>query len=543
MKKLILLASLMLAFGTITGCSDDDNGDSDPTDPTDVIDGDTSPDTDTDGDTTLPDTAEPTCLDFGDEPGIGEEVEGTDSDEDGVCDSAEPSECVGSTDCDEDGLSDAAEIFYNDPSVGGRGFATDPRNADTDDNGSTDLEDIESGNNPVSILDDITDNDPAFDGTAYSYVSGLGIASESCCYDLNDQIGADNSLAALLEGLGSALGSFGDIGIDLSAEGIAALLQGLLDEGDLALVLEHNSIPDDLENGARDDAQISFWLANIVLDEEEGVCETAADCTSGPAESTAICSGFEEGTDGGDDTLGDCVYLNASVEERANGNGEYPLESQIGEGSEEGPVTLDALIGFNEIIVNEGDLVLALDLEALAGDAIADLGLPSTLELTISKARLGGALEEQTGSQPAQGDETTIGVASDGQLDLGGAVGIGQVVDLLNDLLDPCFQNPSGGGDLIQIDTESNESRVALTCADPFPDTSNSQQGLCTTLNDLPIGFDAICGLLDQLIGSNLDVDTNDSGKADGLSLGLKLQLSGASNSYEVMSMEPVIAE
>lgn len=525
MKKWMIMASLVLAAGTLTACGDDGGSDNPPTG--DATDG------DGDGETTVA-----TCWeqDPSKPAGIGREVEGESNDGDMLCDSAEANleyngvACDTVADCDGDGINDDAEVLFLTPEVGGLGYATSPINPDTDGAGGNDLEDIQNGLDPTTPLDDIdvSQNTELYDGPAYSYVSSIKLAGSDCCFtNLNDDPGIDNDLSSLLSQAGSLIANFADI--DLSLEGVNGLVGGLVDAGGLALVIRHENVPDDIAGGTSASVESSFLLADIVVDEGGEACTSDAACTGGPADSAAFCNiaaGETEGT---------CVYLTASKADRLAGEGEYPLTAVIGG---DNPVKLDAIIAENGFLVNAGDFLLSLNLASLGIDGVEDLGLPAEIDLLISKTQMLGKVEYQNGSIPA--DDSARGVKSDGDIKLGGGIGIVQVTDLLNDVLAGCY--PEGTADLLTVEKDDTLGRVVLAC-DPNTRTADftSSEGLCGTLSgegsDLDI-IGLVCDQLDNLIGKRLSVDTDGDGAKDGLAVGLLIGLSGASNSYDAMPAE-----
>lgn len=492
MKKWILMASVMLAAGSFTACGDDPKEEQPPTG--DVTDDDT---TDTDG-TTNPDTC---YVADSAKPGFGTEVNladgGGDADADGVCDSLEGGlsntdgvACNTLADCDGDGISDAGEFFYRDDRFDGTGYATSPNNANTDGAGGNDLDEANAGLDPTTAADNVDDSDNTeiFTGNAYSYVSGIAIAGTDCCFtnlDADPQI--DNDLAQLLNDIAPLLGQFlpdpepDEDPLDLSPEGIGDLIAPLLEDGTLTLIFEETNVPTDIEGGTSTSVKVQPYFGSLA---------------------------------------GDTI---ASLAVRQAGDGEYFLGDAVG-------AQFDAIINKGQFIVTSGDLALNLDLTDLVADL---LGEPLVLDLSVSKLRVRGAISEQTKT----GSTDTIGIATDERLEVGGGVGIGQLVTVINDLLGSCYEP---GFELLSLDTTSNPDRVALACAENIPAVSNPD-GLGELCGEVGGLLGTICPLLDNVLGSKLSVDTDDDGKADGLAVGIKLEMSGAADIREPVA--PVAAD
>lgn len=476
MKKWILMASVMLAAGSFTACGEDE-----PNEPVgDATDGDGDTDGGDDGDTTPADT----CFESDSaNPGFGIEVNradgGGDADLDGVCDDTEAGltnsdgvACNTLEDCDSDNITDAGELFYRDDRFDSIGFATSPISANTDNAGADDLEEFQEGLDPTNPNDNIDTSldTEKFDGDAYSYVSGIGIAGADCCFsNLDADAAIDNDLAALLTSLSSLGSLLGDI--DLSPAGIAALIAPIIEEGTLTLIFEHSNVPVDIEEGQSGNVSVQPYLGSLVG-------ETPA-----------------------------------TLAVRQAGDGEYFLDETVGD-------PFSAIINGGQFLVNDGTLNLALDLSAIAGDLLG--GAELLVDLDVKKLRIRGDVSEQTKADITD----ALGVATATNLEVGGALPIDKVATLVNDLLGECYP---AGFELLSIDEESNPDRVKLACAATIPDVANPDAlgGLCGDVGEL---LGQVCGLLDTIIGANLSVDTDDDGKADGLALGLLLELSGAAD-------------
>ncbi len=365
---------------------------------------------------------------------------------------------------------------------------------DGDDDTGSDTS-LDGGSDAIPDVDadtDIgTDSDAAIDvpepdetTTAFSFVAGLHIPStnggDACCFtDLdpnNDdpEPTIDNNLAALLGVLGTFLE---DVDINQS-------IVDAIDSGSLALVLEHVGIPLDVESDERStDATVHIHIAEAA-----------------------------EGDTG---------------EMRADGEGSFTI-------SDPTATFEDAAIGAGSFAAGPDTFPLSIPLGDLAGDV--DLGM-ETLDLVVTDARLRGNIS-QCGDSVCSVDPTVTIDGEDavvGGIELGGAVGADQIVDLINGLVGDCscISSDLAEHDLIVGGEDADAQAYVLSC-NPDVDVSSAE---CTDADG------AICGGLGGNIGtvcsalgvvSNLiDVDIDGNGVNDGISMGIRLALVSATVTVE----------
>ncbi len=343
---------------------------------------------------------------------------------------------------------------------------------DTSDAGN-DADAVEEVEEDVTQPDVITG-----DETKYSFVAGLLIPStnggDACCFtDLdpsNDDPDPtiDNNLAALL----GVLGTFLD-GVDINAS-----IQEAVDAGDLALVLEHVNVPDSVNTGGQaTDATVNLYLATA----DEG--DTAAD--------------------------------------RASGDGTFTLG--------------EATATFDDVTVGEGQFAagpdtfpLTIPLGALGG---SDLGIEE-LDLTVTDARIEGEIVECNNGVcsvdplvSVDGEDVQVG-----GMKLGGAVGADQIVTLINDLVADCscISADLATEPMILGGEDADAQSYVLECNSAV-DTSSANCGdedgaICGGLGG---NIGTVCSAL-GVVGNLIDVDIDGNGINDGISLGIRLSLVGA---------------
>jgi hypothetical protein len=484
MKKTIrlgLLVSMLFALTCLYACEDSNTQVTDDTIDSLETDGSVGED--------VADVPEGQCYTRSDELGIGVLVEGESNDGDAVCDSIESEEgydggpsCREVADCDGDGLSDAQEIFYNDATFNGTGYATNPSNPDTDDDGIIDSED------PRPIYSRVPCTPPdlpeIYEGRSFSYVSRVAIAPENCCRDLNDSIGPDNAIVSLEEAVQSAVDAFSDDEEPLYVP-VNERLEEALELGDLAYVLEFDGLPKTLEDS---DA--------ATLQKET--------CGNDALEVTA--------------TQYEVDVTEGSIEDRRAGAGRYELLTELEEASG---------IGFEsgEVLFSEtGGLTIpssaVLPLPELPGQVYSE---PISFDLS------GFALSVETTENAPAGQR---GVRTEDTVETGGIMPASVVLETFNKAYQALL--PEYDGELLSLEQASgDDDRLSFHCPESLTSAVEAETGLSDPEGQ-DLGADdvfrlpAFCSLVDSLYGSEIDVDTDDDGVADAFSLGLRIELSGA---------------
>lgn len=319
----------------------------------------------------------------------------------------------------------------------------DESNPDTDTGADTDIPD-----------------EPVRDTPEYSYLSGLSFPGTNedtgepeCCIDLNGEEGIDNALVGIL----GLVGTFAD-DIDLDS-----LIQGVIDDGSLILIFEHEGLPVDLAGNAN-------FTINVYVGASEDDAET-----------------------------------------RANGGGTFVLEQQVAtiSGAEYRGGTVNA---------TADELILTLDLAGLGlGD---DLPLDS-IALPLTPAIIFANVEED-----AEGGIATADAEAYLTGGVSGSVVTDLINDLAVDCGAAGTDLASGEPGLLSVVSDGVEAggQAAVVCnyasADPsLEDQLANTDGLC--------GFVGTICSAGSAVGGFFDVDTDGDDVRDGLSLGLFIEFAG----------------
>lgn len=315
--------------------------------------------------------------------------------------------------------------------------------------------------------------DYEFSGT-YSYINALQVPDEDdeCCFDLTGDGEIDNRLGPILDLVGGFAGDDFDI---------ADTLEGALIDDSFGLILEYRDL-DGLTPG--DDFGVSVFIAS---DAEGAGADSWAD--------------------------------------RDDGNGTFVIDAASFD--DHGGKTAGSQMEFNIADINGGTLtagpstfLLSLDVGSFSDD-LEDLGVFS---LGIEAARIEAELEEHD-----NGIATIDAVGGLEQGMLGGAVPIGELLTIVNELAAECTCSGLDGADLAMAEVIDGEVDVFCN-PDATPGNCANAEGLiCEHLK-------TVCDMA-PVLTNFLDVDVDGDGADDSISLGLRLGFTGASLA------DPAIAE
>lgn len=207
------------------------------------------------------------------------------------------------------------------------------------------------------------------------------------------------------------------------------------------------------------------------------------------------------------------IYLGdsaSSQEDRFAGNGEFTLDGA--------PVTtVKATIARRLLTASVDRLPLKLDIGGLLGDLDLPIGPQITLNVDAAQLRLhisegdtGFSTNDMTHDQ--QGKPTNY---------LTGGINIALVQDIVNALAGECHDSLQGEGNgLLEVTETPGDETAAVSCTKDVSTLELNDGTICEYLG-------MVCSV-GSAIGGLLDVDTNDNGVYDGLSLGVRLKLAGA---------------
>lgn len=329
-------------------------------------------------------------------------------------------------------------------------------------------DDDEGGNPDTDTGTDVPLDEDIRTEPEYSYLSSIAFPTVDedsgevdCCANLNDEEGIDNALAEILPLVVDLVGE--DVDVD-------ALLQGVIDDGSLILIFEHEGLPVDIAGNAD-------FTINVYVGASEDDAET-----------------------------------------RANGGGTFTLEQQVAtiSGAEYRGGTVNA---------TADELILSLDLGALGlGD---DLPLDA-IDLPLTPAIIFANVEEDAEGGIATADAEAY---LTGGVGVGFVADI--VNGLATECGTPESNLGSGDVPLLYVEETAGEATASIGCNyDPTDengegldiDDENTEDG---TLCDGTIMGIVCSPSLGGLLGGFLDVDTNDNDILDGISLGLFIEFAG----------------
>ena len=313
-----------------------------------------------------------------------------------------------------------------------------------------------------------------------SYVNTLAIPQSGtdaeCCFDFNGDGEVDNALSSLVDLLG---GLAGDIDVE-------TLISEALADDDIAILMEWTRWAEE--------ADFSLWLASNDVDGDGAPDQT--------------------------------------FEDRVAGNGIFVLETE----SFDNDNGTGSFIQFNRTSY-EGT---ALD----AGPSRFELSIPipgifeEPLELTIENARITGDMEETDGAIASipetldtDGEDVTYGGA-----ELGGVVLLDQVFGILDDLARDCscVEGIDGGSPVLEYG--DNGETYTAACVQTPGDASACGEGdgiLCEQLS-------LVCTFAGSIPSLVADVDVDNNGVDDALSVGLRIGWVGASLADPAFEVETV---
>ncbi|TVR01457.1 MAG: hypothetical protein EA398_09590 [Deltaproteobacteria bacterium] len=319
-----------------------------------------------------------------------------------------------------------------------------------------------------ACIDNVDPDDYEFSGV-YSYINSIIIPpdtdEEACCYDLNGDGEIDNALGRLLP----VVGTLAD-GLDVNE----VLLEALEDDS-FGLLVEYRGLGADL-TAEGEMFGMSVFLASDASGEADAF-DSWADRNSGNGVFSISRAGFG-------DAGSQVQFNNATIDGSSliAGPSTFVLALDLGE-------LTDGL--FDELILEIDGAILTADVEAHAN------GIATTNE-TINEVEYGGGK-------------------------LGGAVDINQIVGLVDDLARECTCAGLDPDRPVLI-SEIVDGQLEIFCADDQPVDGagcTSDDGLvCENLS-------LVCTVADVL-SSFADVDTSGDGVDNGVSVGLRLGMTGA---------------
>ena len=288
----------------------------------------------------------------------------------------------------------------------------------------------------------------------------------NCCFDFDSNLGGGDEETD--NGLGDFLTSPATSAIpgdvDVSIPGLNAQLQGAIDDGSLIIVFEHQGLDTLPGDGGDDDFVINFLLGELTGDPPPDA----------------------EGSN----------QVNISPESFRSGT--FP-QARLPEASlsAEGVVT-----------AGPGTARLQLDL------------VGASLSLQIREAQIEATIPET----PASNLEDGTGVyLREGKL--GGYATVGDLIDAVNGFTESncgCYEYPEGREQLITYD-ESNPAGTAScpTVPDQLDVSACEDESICKQLGE------QYCGVVGGLGTTIADLDLNQDGTTDAISVGLNFETGG----------------
>lgn len=320
-----------------------------------------------------------------------------------------------------------------------------------------------------------------------------GTADPECCFDYNGDGEIDNSLGGTLIGVSAD-----------TFDSLNASLASSIADGSLILAFEHDGLTD---LSAGEDYKLNFWLGQL-----GGVdCSVQANCSDAACANTAACAGsgdtFEDcSTDTDEDGDGDagcadsdctdtaiCAELDTSaieIDPNSVDQGTFP-QAQVD----------NAKIDGDKLSAGPGSVKLSIDL------------LDTPLELVISNAQIEADVDT-TQSTIADGIWLTNGK-------LGGVVRIDDILDGVNNFASTCDCMGLSGDDAISYQANdvagTAECNVGTTEADAC--TADGQDSCATIAKN--------CSLVVNVLPLLADIDTDNDGTNDAVSVGAKFETVG----------------
>lgn len=476
MKKFWFIMALSASVGLVA-CGDDADSSTDPT-----------PDAGTTEDVVDSDTPMEEDGMVGEDTTTGEDATEEDTTVEPpaeVCDDGEDNDEDGATDCEDTDCAAAANCVE-------AGNCADE--IDNDGNGDTDCDDAacaddeacaECGEGTIFVNGNCVDTgltpETYVPSDFVSYVNTLAIPQSGtdaeCCFDFNGDGEVDNALSSLVDLLG---GLAGDIDVE-------TLINDALSEDDIAILMEWTRWAADPS-----EADFSLWLASNDVDGDGAPDQDFAD--------------------------------------RVAGDGIFVLETE----SFDADNGTGSFIQFNRTSY-EGT---ALD----AGPSRFELSIPipgifeEPLELTIENARITGDMEETDGAIASipetldtDGEDVTYGGA-----ELGGVVLLDQVFGILDDLARDCSCVDGIDGSSAVLEFGDNGETYTAACVQTPGDASACTEDdgiLCEQLS-------LVCTFAGSIPSLVADVDVDNNGVDDALSVGLRLGWVGASLADPAFELE-----
>lgn len=321
------------------------------------------------------------------------------------------------------------------------------------------------------FLPQCVDTSNARDGLVHSYLSALkppsteGEGDVTCCFDYDGNGEYDNALGGIIGMVGGLAGD---------SFNLDEVLGDLFEDGSLTLLFEHEKYP------TSTDLKGTFDM-RLFLGESE-----------------------------------------SSWEDRSSNKGVFTKDGAA-------IASMQASNSRGVITASADSLPLSLDLSGF-GEGVEDLLGTSTLKLDLSLVRIDLQVSEATGDA-GEGLYTSSAIEKGGKpVNYLSAVLLGdKVASLANDILGAMCDYEGTiliFADVKSADEESMEGFLDVPTikfdssfdADKFMEGGSTCETIGGFLNDETIG----------LIGGFFDVDSNDNGVGDGISVGFNLELSGA---------------
>lgn len=365
------------------------------------------------------------------------------------------------------------------------------------------------------------------DDVFLGYLSSLSLTGPDCCFtNLDGDAAIDNDLTALVDSLSTIFEQISSpLDLDWLVNGV---LQQSIDQGAVSVLMRATNVYErafeSLGFGSESCPELRRAKFDFVSAERFRTTEES--CTNLTVSDDCFDADAGQCTD---DAV--CVYPVSSDADVQAGAGSFEiLESLLGADKAD---LLEGVFVDGRFLLARGPepLNLPIDLGRAFPGQVEAYGLPSELILPVYKLRVRSTIAEST-SDSAPDSQRGFSTTATGEL--GGAIALESVLEILNPYFDTCFE--ADVPQVFAIDAESNADRLVLTCDENLiVDNPAAIGGLCKlfTVPDGSVDGTTSCGLFDTIIAANLSVDTDEDGKADALAFGLNFELVGAALATE----------